>query len=131
MKIAEESMKFLKNAIEHDWLSYPVSSLPYPKEKIKEAIKYYIGSRWKTLSGFGLALTKLKYMSLAEFINDNEAALINTIGKRMGSMRFEGNIETIDLPESLKGTDYMKKFLEIGEKIRQEKSTLFKDMQFI
>lgn len=131
LKTAEESMKFIKKAIERDWLAYPLSSLPYPKEKMKDAIKYYIDSQGKELSEFGLALAKLKYMSLAEFIDDNEAALTNTVGKRMGGMKFEGNVRTIDLPENLKGTNYMKRFLEIGEKIRQEKSMLFRDMQLI
>lgn len=129
MKIAEKSSEFIETAIGRDWLAYPISSLPYPMEKIKEAFRYYIKSQGKKLSEFGLALAKLKYMSLAEFIDDNEAALTNTIGKRIGGMRFEGDVKTIDLPESLKGTDYMKRFLENGEKIQQEKSVLFKEIR--
>ena len=129
MKIAEESMKFLQDAINHDWSAYPVSSLPYQKEEIKKAIRYYLDSQGKKLSSVGVALAKSQYSVLAEFIDDNDAALANAVGKRVGVMRFEGNVKTIDLPESLKGTDYRKRFFEISKKISDEKSILFNDIQ--
>ena len=44
VKIAKESLRFLKEIFEHGWAAYPVSLLPYPKEKIKEALENYLGN---------------------------------------------------------------------------------------
>ena len=87
--ITEKSLIFLesvfnsaKRAPRH---AYPISTLPYPKETIKKALKKYIssfdshpssGSLEDTLS---FHVVKGLYLSLADFMDDADALFVNKI----------------------------------------------------
>jgi|SRR3989344_3187191 len=124
-KIAEESLKFLKEIFERGWAAYPVSLLPYPKEQIKEALENYLAAHDGKPPSVESEMIKFQYLSLSRFIDDEDAAILNSITKRHdNNMEQTEKMKTIELPTELKGTEYPQKMSEIMTKINTEDAEL-------
>ena len=124
-KIAKESLKFLKEIVERGWAAYPVSLLPYPKEQIKEALENYLAAHDGKPPSVESEMIKFQYLSLSRFINDEDAALLNSITKRHdNNMEQTEKMKTIELPAELRGAEYPKRMTEIMTKINTEDTEL-------
>lgn len=118
VKIAEESLRFLKEIVERGWAAYPVSLLPYPKEQTKEALESYLATHDGKPPSVESEMMKLQYLFLSRFIDDEDAVLMNSIAKRgSNNMEQTEKMKTIELPDKLEGTEYPKRMSEIMTKI--------------
>ena len=128
--IAKEILKLLFDISDYDWGAYPISLLPYPKDQMKSVISEYLKANAKTLAPMEIALIKCEYVSLADFIPDEDAKLVNSIHIRYDEyVKNKILMETIPLPEKLEGTTYIKRYLEILAKITLEKERLLDEIK--
>lgn len=104
-KIVGESLKALEEITERGWAAYPMSLLPYPKEKIKEALESYLAKHDGKPPSIESEKIKFQYLSLSRFINDEDAVLMNSVALKNGA-NFEqrDKMKTIELPDKLEGT---------------------------
>ncbi len=87
--VTEKSLTFLESIFETMKCTprhaYPISSLPYPKDTMKKALKKYISSLdRKKFDGslehaLGFRVIKGLYLSLSDFMSDADAQFINNV----------------------------------------------------
>ena len=87
--VTEKSISFLQSIFDstkrYPRHAHPISTLPYPKEKIKEVLKKHILSlgkeNWDNSleRSIKLCIIKSLYLSLADFIDDKDSRFLNNI----------------------------------------------------
>lgn len=93
--VTEKSITFLESVFESMKCTprhaYPISSLPYPKETMKKAVKKYVSSLDKRKfdpsleHALGLRVIKGLYLSLADFMDDADAKFVNDVWNTDGN----------------------------------------------
>ena len=87
--IAEESLVFLNKVFKNEEVVNPVSALPYPKEKIEEAILKYIRKIKEDNSNYcNNFYIRICCMALGTFIDDEDAEFVRKIEHDLESATF-------------------------------------------
>jgi len=120
--IAKTSLDFIPSVLKTEDSFLPVSSLPYPKEKICDAIKQYLAN--KNLSVEERQEIKMKYALLANFLEDDKIQFIEMVDHSLEQIDMEDNDASRTWTEDPKNDADYKKYLSILAAIDAERKKL-------
>lgn len=127
--IAQESLRFLTDTMNKWGFTHPISSLPFPKEEMKDAIgEYARNAREKsTLSDKELNAIRIYYSYLSNFIADDQVELVNEVNdalEKIGPNNMTEAKEWLSNPindeKQKKVSDIIAQTVDEREKLRQE-----------
>ena len=120
--IAKTSLDFIPSVLKTEDTFLPLSSLPYPKDKICEAIKQYLASC--NLSAEEQQEIKMKYALLANFLEEDKIQFIEQVDHSLEQIDMEDNDASRAWTEDSKNDADYKKYLTILAEIDTERKKL-------
>ena len=120
--IAKTSLDFIPSVLKTEDTFLPLSSLPYPKETICEAIKQYLTN--SNLSAEEQQEIKMKYALLANFLEEDKIKFIEMVDLSLEKIDLEDNDASKAWTEDPKNDADYKKYLTILSGIDAERKKL-------
>jgi len=127
--IARDSLKFLTAMMDSGETIHPLSSLPFSKEIIKNAILEYVKSAQEKseLSENELGVIRIYYGSLSNFVSDEQAKLASLVNEELEKIGPNDEIAIKNWLSNPANSEKDKETIEImtqtvadREKLRQE-----------
>ena len=120
--IAKTSLDFIPSVLKTEDTFLPLSSLPYPKETICEAIKQYLANG--NLSEDEQQEIKMKYALLANFLEEDKIQFIEKVDHSLEQIDMEDNDASKAWTEDPKNDADYKKYLIMLAEIDAERKKL-------
>jgi len=131
--VALESLRFLSEDMEKHEFPCSISELPFPKEKIRESIGAYLKDALEKslITEKAVSGVKTYYGFLSNFIEDEDAKLINSVNQELEKIGIYDTPAAKDWLNVPANQEREKKVAEIMSQSSQEREELRKEIDQI
>lgn len=121
--IVEESLDFLSRSLHKSF--HPISSLPYKKDVIRDAIKQYV----KKCTQGEYETLQTKYGLLSNFLEDEKARFMTNLDEVLQDVDIEDTSACAKWTSDKKNDEDFKKYTLILTEMNKERDDLNKELQ--
>ena len=128
--VALESLRFLSEDMGEHEFPCPISELPFPKEKIRESIGVYLKDALEKslITETDVSGIKTYYGFLSNFIEDEDAKLINSVNQELEKIGIYDTPAAKDWLNFPANQEREKKVAEIMSRSAKEREELRKEI---